>query len=450
MPESNHQGLLNVSLLDMSNHNQAILEFFFKGAGKNVFNMVSSHDDADVFISDFDQPQALQNWQSHFAESQKPVIVLAYKQPEAHDKLLWLPKPLSSIALMKAANDVKAILSGAVISSPAKTTSQTAQPPSSVKSAGDTTNTVSSIQKPSMPDNPLKHKFVPPKVAAKQATSHTFRQPGTGSTQLVTETRINPRKKPTDQPKKVEEKPVDIEARKKRWQQLCGDYPDIQNTDNWQQECVNYAPENYFISSLKDALRLAMQSKQMVELKTQDEQMVIMPDVFQIYFTLGLKSDAYIEFCQTPIRKSNVHIHILNTSEAELARHKANQNKDMLNDLEAFVWTSQLLTAQGRLPRGVDINKPELLKYWPNVTRVEEIPHFMSIAALWADEASSMLDLSRKLKIPQRYVFSFYNASTILGLMEQDNSKLKAKTRTEAKPKNRGLFSRLLKRLIGS
>jgi hypothetical protein len=445
MPESNHQGLLNVSLLDMSNHNQAILEFFFKGAGKNVFSMVSSHDDADVHISDFDHPQAQQNWQENFAGANKPVIALAYKQPEANEQLLWLPKPLSSIALMKAANDVKAMLAGAPAPKLAAPT-----PSPVAKSATSDSSTVSSIQKPAVPDNPLKHKFVPPKVAAKQTATRTFRQPGTGSTQLVTETGVNPKKKNTEEPKAVEEKPVDIEAKKKRWQQLCGDYPDIQNTDNWQQECVNYAPENYFISSLKDALRLAMQSKQMVELKTQDQQMVIMPEVFQIYFTLELDSDAYVDFCQTPIRKSNVHIHILNTSEAELAKHKASQNKAMLNDLEAFVWTSQLLTAQGRLPRGVDINKPELLKYWPNVTRVEEIPHFMSIAALWADEANSMLDLSRKLKIPQRYVFSFYNASTILGLMEQDNSKLKAKTRTEAKPKNRGLFSRLLKRLIGS
>lgn len=439
MPDLKQQGILNVSLLDMSAHNQAILEFFFNGAGKKTFKLASENQ-ADVFITDFDQPNAKANWEQNYASLGRPAIVLAYKEVYA-ENAIWLSKPLSSLSMMKASESVKKVLAGAPLP----------KPPKPIETEASTeTSSIPPSSRPAL-SNPLKHKFVAPKTAAKQAVAHTFKAPNLAvETKLVTETKTANDAEPSDNNSK-DEPPVDTAAQKARWKLLCGDYADIQNLKNWQQECVNYVPENYFISSLRDALRLATQSKQMVELKTHDQQMFIMPDVSQIYFTLPLSGKGYVEFCSSPMRKNHVHIHILNTSEAELAKHKANQNKELVSDLEAFVWTSQLLTAQGRLARGVDINRPALLKYWPNMTRVEAIPHMMNIAAVWSDTPNSMVELAKRLDIPQRYVFSFYNAAVTLGLMEQDNNKLKAKARNQdSKPKNRGLFSRLLKRLIGN
>lgn len=441
MPDLKQQGILNVSLLDMSAHNQAILEFFFNGAGKKTFKL-TSESQADVFITDFDQPNAQANWEHNYANLGKPAIVLAYKEVFL-DNGIWLSKPLSSLSMMKASERVKSVLAGNPLPKVSK-------PP---QAAADT-STPASAAKPKL-SNPLKHKFVAQKAATKQAATQTFKAPAAVTdTKLVTETKTAKDAKLEEEQENTEksdEPKVDTVKQQARWKLLCGDYPDIQNLKNWQQECVNYVPENYFISSLRDALRLATQSKQMVELKTHEQQMFIMPDVSQIYFSLPLEGEAYVEFCSSPIRKNHVHIHILNTSEAELAKHKANQNKELVSDLEAFVWTSQLLTAQGRLPRGIDVNKPALLKYWPNMTRVEAIPHMMNIAAVWSDAPNSMVELARRLDIPQRYVFSFYNVAATLGLMEQDNNKLKAKTRAQdSKPKNRGLFSRLLKRLIGN
>jgi len=469
MPDSKRQGILNVSLLDMSAHNRAILEFFFNGAGKQTFKLTSK-EQADIFITDFDQLGAREHWHDHYAQLGRPAIVLAYKQTNV-DYTIWLSKPLSSLAVLKASEQIRKMLAEGYRAQPhkANTAAPTEQNHRSTVSAmvdddGDNEAfpqsaarpLTSSLKKPvhSSLNNPLKHKFVPPKTAAKQAATQTFKAPRQTETRLVTETNVGNKQDDAlvqQQAAQAEQAEVDQKAQAARWQLLCGDYADVQDMSNWQQECVNYAPENYFIASLRDALRLAMQSQQMVEVKTTQQHMLILPDASQIYFSIPLTEQAFVEFCSSPVRKNQIHIHILNTNEAELARHKISQSSRLLNDLEAFVWSCQLLTAQGRLARGTDITRPALLKYWPNMTRIESIPHMMNIAALWSDSPASIVELAKCLDIPQRYVISFYHAAALLGLMEQDNSKLKSKTRTESKTKkNRGLFSRLLKRLIGN
>ncbi|MGV6810585.1 MAG: hypothetical protein ACWA5U_12005 [bacterium] len=464
MLDSKRQGILSVSLLDMSAHNRAILEFFFNGAGKQTFKLTSK-DHADIFITDFDQPNAREHWHDQYAQLGRPAIILAYKETHV-EHTIWLSKPLSSLAVLKASEQIRQMLSGDYRTQ-TQNTNTTAQVEQNYRSTVGTANdthddapqqsTLRSSLSPSLRakqgvlNNPLKHKFVPSKTAAKKAAAHTFKAPQHTETRLVTETNVSNQQDDVQAQQQAAQAEVDKKAQAARWQLLCGEYADVQNLSNWQQECVHYAPENYFIASLKDALRLATQSQQMVEVKTTEQHMLILPDMSQIYFSIPLTEQAFVTFCNSPVRKNQIQIHILNTNEAELARHKISQSSRLLNDLEAFVWSCQLLTAQGRLARGTDITRPALLKYWPNMTRIESIPHMMDIAALWSDSSASIVELAKRLDIPQRYVISFYHAAALLGLMEQDNSKLKSKTRTESNTKkNRGLFSRLLKRLIGN
>ena len=55
-------GPLKVALLAISPHNRAILEFFFSGAGRNLFKVVTEAE-ADAFILDHDHPDAKEDWQ---------------------------------------------------------------------------------------------------------------------------------------------------------------------------------------------------------------------------------------------------------------------------------------------------------------------------------------------------------------------------------------------------
>ena len=62
MLKHSKSGPLKVALLAISPHNRAILEFFFSGAGRNLFKVVTEAE-ADAFILDHDHPDAKEDWQ---------------------------------------------------------------------------------------------------------------------------------------------------------------------------------------------------------------------------------------------------------------------------------------------------------------------------------------------------------------------------------------------------
>jgi hypothetical protein len=72
----------------------------------------------------------------------------------------------------------------------------------------------------------------------------------------------------------------------------------------------------------------------------------------------------------------------------------------------------------------------------------------MSLSAMWTQQAATPFDIAKQLGIPQRYAFAFHSATYLLNLLERMQIVPKPNPTTEPK-KNRGLFSRLLKRLLG-
>ncbi len=87
--------------------------------------------------------------------------------------------------------------------------------------------------------------------------------------------------------------------------------------------------------------------------------------------------------------------------------------------LDQLLWRTGLETAIGRLPAGTDPHKTVYLKHWPNLTRMESVPHGIRIAALWATQGAGLLETSELLKIPQRYVFAFYSAALAQDLIAE-------------------------------
>ncbi len=85
-------------------------------------------------------------------------------------------------------------------------------------------------------------------------------------------------------------------------------------------------------------------------------------------------------------------------------------------DLEAFLWKLALYTYAGLLPEGTNVNELLYLRYWPNLTRLEQIPNGMRIASLWCRQPVSLANLIGKLHIPQKQVFAFYVAASTIGL----------------------------------
>lgn len=457
MPGFTGHKALNVSLLDISPQNRAVLEFFFAGAGRRSFK-ITNNADADAFIVDFDLPNAKQSWEKINASLNKPTIALAFYEPDAD--VVWLSKPLTTQAL----NDAAAKIQTRLHETPAKKDSQ---PLNTQTNQGQKRDKAPQADKaPKLPPIDAAPNALQLKRKLAQATPSNSKKlfatkikPDLSNKPLPPPTVVTPAdksvkkvetEKPASQPKPATSKPaVSLAQKQKRWEKLCGDAEDIQKPATWKNEVTLYTPENYLISSLQDALRLAVQSQQMVQMQYQTVTFYLIPKKAQAYCSIAIDSDAFEVICQSPVKKADVIVRLMSPNEVEQVQTVLSSSPDKLHDMEGLLWTAMLLTSSGKLHRNVDLTKRIMLRHWPNFTRIETFPYVIRISALWSNEAFNMLEVAHNLQIPQRYVFAYYNAACVLGLMEHSPEKLKTRSQTKTPTKSRGLFSRLLKRLTG-
>lgn len=445
-------GPLKVALLAISPHNRAILEFFFSGAGRNLFKVVPDTE-ADAFILDHDHPDAKEDWQKH-AALQKPGIILSVHQADLPN-CIWIPKPLTSRALTDAVDRIHEL--AASQAPPAPVAHRPVSTPSpSAPSVGKPSvkpgeqyfrGTPQPFGMPSRPDRKLRSLVIslPDDDEAEENDTIPVMPPDLA---VVPTGVFDPAE--TDIPLEEIDRPVEPELSQeeaeRRWKALCGEQDDVQAAA----EVALFTPENYLLASVLDALRLSRESQQTVHLKlSPQDYALLMPKQGLAYCTLDTRSEEFRTLCNNPVQTGQIALHIPNGVELEQMEQQAGRDADALLDLEAFVWVSSLLTARGRLGRGVEIEQKVSLKYWPNLTRLEQFPHIMRIAALWNQRPASSLEIARALGIPQRYVFAFHTAANALNLFEMDQNKLKSREKEIPKHENRGFFSRLLKRLLG-
>ncbi len=115
---------------------------------------------------------------------------------------------------------------------------------------------------------------------------------------------------------------------------------------------------------------------------------------------------------------------------------------------DALLWELSLWAARGRLPVDTDLNQPVKLKHWPNITQYIDFPNAVKIAAAWSKNTLSIKEITDKLKIPQRYVFSFYVASQAINVLDFNKEAAPPIEKTEAEikaaGKKVGIFRRIL------
>lgn len=454
---------LRIALLSISPHNRAILEFFFAGAGKQLFR-VTSLADAETVIIDFDHAGADLEWQQR-ADTSKPGIVLSVRETQLANTV-WVPKPLTSQALTKAAEQVRALLpqaqAGKVASSEkpdyVPSTPATAAPvfnrntpatqpfgvgqrkvrPSMLLDFGkDDAETITKPKPPVTERAPLAKEPVKPVAAPKPLVRDPAKQAPSADTadNFLTFGEISTPQKNQEQ-------------QEQRWKLLCGTQDDI-NPANAQTAIQRFTPDNYLLKVFLNALQQAKQSGQAAQLKFDSyDQILLLPSLNLAYTSFDLSSDKFAQLCNTPLQAGKVLLHVPASAEMPALEQACRADKEHTHDLESILWTMTLLTSHGRLNRDVDTKQRWVLKHWPNLTRDENIPHVMRISAAWQQRPGTVFDLAKWLEIPQRYIFAFYTAAQALDLMAIDEGKVEYQEKEEPK-KNRGLFSRLLKRLLG-
>lgn len=468
---------LKVALMSISSHNRAILEFFFAGAGKQIFTPVNA-EQAEALIIDFDHPGGKQEWQDQNAIGvKKPAIVISVKET-AEENIVWVPKPLTSQTLAGAAEKIRALMPQDAADTPAQADTVQVESEESIASLRALLDKQANDLRPfgvsgkqnfkAPPAVPAPSSRVREEALVKTADVQPAQPVMEGAAEVPEEDSYlrtedvyvppplaedeMPESDSTFQLDSVDETddPIKLEQ---RWNQLCGRENTV-SRENWHDSNALYTPENYFLNSLIDALKLAHQSKQYVQIQIGDnpesrhDYILLMPDVNLAYSSIDLASDEFARFCDVPLKSGAVQLHLPSTAEMNALEETVKREAERTYDMEALIWATSLLTSRGRLSRNADMSTPLRLKQWPNLTRVEQFPHIMQIAAVWQQRAGTVFDVCEWLDIPQRYVIAFYNASHTLSLFAVEQAVTQSKDKA-APRKNRGLFSRLLKRLLG-
>ncbi len=243
-----------------------------------------------------------------------------------------------------------------------------------------------------------------------------------------------------------------------RWNLTCGSLIDDEIIDNEEQETKDkpkkkdsdsYTLTNHMLSTFLDVLEQSRYTKKVMRLKFKGHIIVVDHSTDFIFCDNSIFSESYAQVCYDTINEVDIKIHELDKSEVRLYNTKRVEEPKNSHSIDAFIWTTSLLTARGRLLKYTDMSKKVGLKYWPNLTRLEQFPHAMQIAAVFYKHPGSLTEVSEWLNIDQRFIFAFYNAALSLKLIELDSKKIKSSSSDLKKTskKNRGFFSRLLKRI---
>ena len=269
-------------------------------------------------------------------------------------------------------------------------------------------------------------------------------------------------------------KPVrELTKAEKRWALLCGDIDDIADADdikNMQSGSVNsllrtkfrnisYDTKNHMFSYFLLAIKQAKHHLQVIEMRYLNRTMVIDHALNCVYCDRTIYSESFAKFCSEPSNQADLTMRIIK-DEDEIRQYRKiiGLALDTTYSMESFIWTASLLTSRGRLPQQLEITDKIKLKHWPDLPRLEQIPHAVRIAAVFYKHPGNLLEVANWLHIPQRYVFAFYNGVLALDMIEVQKAEI-SKTpepsffeieESTEKTKNRGLFSRLLTKLGAS
>ena len=420
MNNANLQLPLKIALESISPHSQAIFKFFIKNSGHQYFSPTSDQALADIYIVDLDHPDSRQQWETNKLTRSKPCISLAIKQP-TEDSIIWVEKPITAKSLIAAAKTI----------------------------VNHNTETTETQTKPLAPEKDTPQE----KIIVKQKTPTAKKVPTPKATKVVTtpkpplsETTIAPKKVPREAPSEPAHR-INIrhpsfknsQQAQQRWKRICGE-------DNTSNEVANYQPNLYFLGSLLAAKKLAQRTKQVVQIKYEPHQFFVIYNNFIVFSPLAPSDKAFAELCQQTVKPGQINLNLLSTDESNQIIKKTISYRDNCNHLEYFIWTTNLLTSQGRIATTLKLKQTYCLKHWPNFTRIESFPFSMKIAAFWHNQNYTLQQVAEHMQIPINYVASFADAANNFDLLE----KSKATIQTSKPRKNLGILARLFGKLTNS
>lgn len=394
------QTSIKIATVGMDKQMLRILEMVFNGPGKGDYTLVNKLEEAQACIFDLDSLEGMKSWKDYRNHNSKlPTIILSLNY-----------KDIAGTTFVRKPIEINDLLNNLV-----KITKQ----------ATATTS----------------NKSVPEESKSKSSQRNSISH----NAELITE----------------------INFEEQNATQLYGDYEDI-NLDNSEEidklfYDTNEYLQGYFeyafdLSKKLDTGGLLIEGLYCPIILIANQNRILRSNEFNDNqlrtMTLLPLSNITVRYNKNRGKTLKVHLNdkrglnIINLNEYEVAQYQE-KYKLIAQDLDGFLWLIALWTARGRLPKGTDLNKPVVLRNWPNFTRLIETPYALKIAAFWIFNSHSLLETARILDIPQRYVFAFFNATHAIRLASTNaNFDNRSSTVSIEKHAKRGLFQRILTKLL--
>lgn len=99
---------IKIAMLELSDQNRAVLDYYFSSAGKDLFTLVDE-DEADAFITDYDYPGAKGFVEKILSTNNKPMIIMSVREQQL-PLTVWLAKPITGTALAETADSLQELI----------------------------------------------------------------------------------------------------------------------------------------------------------------------------------------------------------------------------------------------------------------------------------------------------------------------------------------------------
>ena len=427
-----------ISFLGVDKRSKSAYEFFFKSNKQIQCEIVDDKSQSQICLIDKDAYNVQEQYEQFRQDyPDKFILILSLGEHSClNNKEFFLKKPVKRDALHATLNQIYHLLSGKTINIiPTLNNTSEQSPPITINNEATTINDEATQKvKINVENNQLKFDVI------------------SDQTKGEVENNVTP----------IKEKRQAVTARAGKLLKIVdekdfvGEQADIDINDQQQLEKIFYDPGKFLQSIIEKVIIKSRQKEAIIQLNVFNHVFYFDYQEQTVYSTVGpgiirplclIPHDNQISYkIKDTAFRTELHEIIQSNKNKKIKKTREKQSWNM----ESFMWLITLWTSRGRLPRGTSLSSPVFLMQWPNLTRLDSIPHAVRIAALLYKQPHALPDIAQQLGIEQRYVFAFYSACKAIGLANVSQRQIDNTFALEkpVRHKNQSILSKLLGKLV--
>jgi len=224
------------------------------------------------------------------------------------------------------------------------------------------------------------------------------------------------------------------------------------NLSNIESASNLFDPRTFLYSTLKEVVKESKALGKYRKVVLWNQKFLIIDPVKNVIVT-DMSNGVLRSVCLTATNTDQTPVEVVVTNEKWIEQDTA-KSKTTVYKIDTLLWLMAILSSRGRIPTSLDgfsfdPECPVYLLHWPNLTRLEPIPHSQSIVSLWIKQPRSLSSLASTLNIDIKHVYNLFVAAQAIGIAGQarrPGDKLFTPT-IAVQHKQRGLFASIVKKL---